>query len=105
MYVETSGDATFTALVEGFEGNEPWAKTGIMFRATLSENSVHYSSYVMMSEGIANQLRRNAGSYTEHYGLIPEEGDGGGIWIRVIKEGNVFRTFYKPSGVAYWTGT
>eukprot|EP00984_Skeletonema_dohrnii_P038966 scaffold42792_cov283-Skeletonema_dohrnii-CCMP3373.AAC.1 len=57
LYVETSGDITFTALVEKFSASRPWAKVGIMFRDSLSAASSHYSMYLTRSEGVINQYR------------------------------------------------
>ena len=31
MYLETSGDATFTVLIEGFSTTDPWAKGGVSY--------------------------------------------------------------------------
>lgn len=31
MYIETSGDATFTALIEGFEAGHEWGKAGVSY--------------------------------------------------------------------------
>lgn len=48
MYIETSGDATFTALLEGFDSSPAWAKAGV--------SEVHYfrvttrCSYLLISD-------------------------------------------------------
>lgn len=94
MYLETSGDATFTALVEGFSASDSWAKVGIMVRQSLSSYSAHYSMYKTHAVGIANQVRTCSGCQTEHTGTYSGYSS---VWLRVVKQGNVLTAFYKPT--------
>ena len=87
MYIESSGDATVTALVEGFSGAnggqiDAWAKGGIMFRDTLSPYSAHYSFYKTNKMGLANQYRSSNGGITYHTGFQTDEEC---VWLRVTK--------------------
>lgn len=94
MYLETSGDATFTALVEDFTASADWAKTGLMVRDSLSPYSSHYSIFKTKGAGLAQQYRSCTSCTTEHHGTLSNFPS---VWLRVVKEGNVLRAFYKPS--------
>jgi hypothetical protein len=94
MYIETSGDATFTVLVEGMQATSPWAKVGVMFRSSLSPDSGHYSVFMTKGEGIAQQYRDCTGCNTTHYGTYQRYSS---VWLRLVKQGNIFKAFYKPS--------
>lgn len=96
MYLETSGDATFTALIEGLGALDSWAKGGIMVRSSLSASSSHYSMYLTKSQGLAQQYRACATCTTYHHGTLSSYGS---VWLRVVKQGNLLRAFYKPSYV------
>jgi hypothetical protein len=100
MYFETSGDATFTVLVEGFESADSWAKAGIMYRDNLSASSSHYSLFTTNSNGLANQYRTCAACESQHWG---EYRQFSAIWLRVTKVGNVLRSYYRSTGAEYYT--
>ena len=103
MYVESSGDATFTALIENFEGNplDPWAKVGIMFREDLSPIAAHYSMFTTGSNGIANNYRSSKGGETVHIQTSLFKPDPR-VWFRIAKSADVFTTYYKPAETSYW---
>lgn len=94
MYIETSGDATFTVLVERVQASSGWAKVGVMFRSSLSSGSSHYSIFKTKSEGIAQQYRQCTNCNTTHYGTYQQYSS---VWLRVVKQGNVLKAYYKPS--------
>jgi len=91
-YVETSGDVTFTVLIEGRDASEAWAKGGIMFRDSLSASASHYSLLLTGDAGLANQFRNGPGSDTQFYG---DEFNPDSVWLRVVKQGNRFWSYYK----------
>lgn len=95
MYVETSGDVTFTALVENFDASRSWAKVGVMFRDSLSSASSHYSLFLTHSQGIANQYRTCTACSTYHaqsWLYTPSS-----VWLKVTKVGNVLTAYYRPT--------
>ena len=95
LYVETSGDVTVTALVENFSASRNWAKTGIMFRDSLSAASSHYSMFLTRSKGVANQYRTCTACSTYHaqsWFYSPSS-----VWLKVTKVGNVLTAYYRPS--------
>lgn len=93
MYIETSGDVTFTALVEGLEASQAWAKGGIMVRSSLSSLSSHYSVFKTNLNGVSQQYRSCFECPSYQYGRY----ELSSVWLRVIKQGNVLKAFYKPS--------
>ena len=105
MYVESSGDATFTALIENFEGGnnplDPWAKVGIMFREDLSPMAAHYSMFTTGANGIANNYRSSKGGETVHIQTSLFKPDPR-VWFRIAKSADVFTTYYKPAESSYW---
>lgn len=94
MYIETSGDATFTVLIEGMQATSHWAKVGVMFRSQLTSTSSHYSIFQTKSQGISQQYRHCTSCNTTHYGTYQQYSS---VWLRVVKDGNVLKAFYKPS--------
>jgi len=94
MYIETSGDATFTVLIEGMQATSHWAKVGVMFRSQLTSTSSHYSIFQTNSQGISQQYRHCTSCNTTHYGTYQQYSS---VWLRVVKDGNVLKAFYKPN--------
>ena len=95
MYVETSGDVTFTALVENFSASRDWAKVGIMFRGSLTAISSHYSMFLTRNKGVANQYRTCTACSTYHaqsWFYSPSA-----VWLKVTKVGNVMTAYYRPA--------
>ena len=41
MYLETSGDATFTVLIEGFDAAQDWAKGGVRTDEHFYDTQMH----------------------------------------------------------------
>jgi hypothetical protein len=95
LYVETSGDITFTALVEKFSASRPWAKVGIMFRDSLSAASSHYSMYLTRSQGVINQYRTCTACSTSHASSWVYNPSS--VWLKVTKVGNVLTGYYRPT--------
>ena len=104
MYLETSGNAIFTVLIEDFVASSTLAKVGIMFRSSLSPDSSHYS--IFHSNENSNlpvqQHRPCMGCNTTVYNATEysTQQSYSSIWLRVTKVGNVFSAFYKPSYLA-----
>ena len=104
MYLETSGDAIFTVLIENFVASSTLAKVGIMFRSSLSQNSSHYSIFHSNENGNqpVQQHRPCMGCNTTDFNTteLGIQQSFSSIWLKVTKVGNVFSAFYKPSYLA-----
>ncbi|KAL7553976.1 hypothetical protein ACHAWF_017328 [Thalassiosira exigua] len=96
---ETSGDATFVMLIEDFDASNGWAKAGIMFRQGLTESASHYSLLVTGGYGLCNEFRSAVAGDTAHYGSGVTLSS---IFLRVSKEGNVLRSYYKSTTGRRW---
>jgi hypothetical protein len=56
-----TGDGSVTAQVTSQQATSPWAKAGVMLRATTDPGSPYYAAFVTPSEGIAVQWRAAQG--------------------------------------------
>lgn len=74
--------------------NADWAKVGIMFRRGMAQQATHYSLFLTKGQGLAQQYRPCNYCGTVHHGTLS---DFSSVWLRIVKEGNIFRAFYKPS--------
>ncbi len=72
-----------------------------MFRDRLVEHSRHYSLFLTEGNGLANHYRTCNRCSTHHYGHWFSYTS---VWLRVVKEGHVLRSFYKrgDSSSTYW---
>lgn len=64
-----------------------------MVRSSLSSLSSHYSLFKTNLNGVSQQYRSCSGCTSYQYGRYEHSS----VWLRVIKEGNVMKAFYKPS--------
>jgi hypothetical protein len=70
-----------------------------MIRSSMNTDSPHYSSFLTAGKGVANQIRRCDGCLTEHKG---ESITASSVWLRVVKVGTSFSTFYKEEFSSQW---
>jgi glucose/arabinose dehydrogenase/fibronectin type 3 domain-containing protein/regulation of enolase protein 1 (concanavalin A-like superfamily) len=97
-----TGDGEILARVVSLSNTDPFAKAGVMFRESLTANS-RFAMMIMTpgSNGAAFQYRTSTGGSAGPSGsndlvsTLPR-------WVRVVREGNVFRGFISTDGVS-WT--
>ena len=89
-------------LVESFTVDDGWAKAGIMVRNSLEPNSAHFSIFVTGSSGLYTQYRTCNGCVTTSDASCSTVTDTN-IWLRVIKIGNTFVSYYKQIEDENWT--
>ncbi len=85
VYRQLTGDGTITARVASIENVDPWTKSGVMIRASLSASSAHGSIFVSPGKGVAFQRRTADG------GLSTSTAGGPGTaprWVRVQRIGD-----------------
>ncbi|MEY4245602.1 MAG: hypothetical protein RLZZ245_3187, partial [Verrucomicrobiota bacterium] len=96
-----SGDAQLTARVVSQDRSDPWAKAGVMVRASTEANAANALMAVTPLNGMPFQVRQvTAGETTAE-----NVGTAGFIaphWVRLVREGNVF-TCYRSTDGATWT--
>jgi regulation of enolase protein 1 (concanavalin A-like superfamily) len=97
-YQALSGDGRITARVASLDAVHQWTKAGVMMRETLQPGSRHAMLIVSPSRGIAFQRRVATNGISTH----SSAGSGTApAWVRLVREGHVFRAFVSPDGVQW----
>ena len=95
-----SGDATIVARVASQTNSNGWAKSGIMFRETLTAGSKHVMLVVTPSNGVDLQYRATTGGSSTTVGA--GTGITAPIWLRLVHSGSTF-TAYRSTDGTNWT--
>lgn len=98
-YLVVTGNCSITARVVSVSPTDPWAKAGVMIRASLNANAAHAFTAVTPSNGVAFQYRSSTGggSYNNN-----TTGLSAPYWVRLVRSGNSFTGYRSPDGVN-WT--
>jgi hypothetical protein len=99
VYQAVTGDADITARVVSLTDTNPWAKAGVMFRESLTEESRHGFVALTPDMGYAFQRRLDPGDYSQH--LYGGDGSAPG-WVRLVRRGDRFEAFRSSDGSS-WT--
>lgn len=97
-YVPVTGDGEIIAYlvsVTGGESADAWRKAGVMMRQSLASNSYNVCLIGAPGQPTVSWQRRPStdgsnNSSSEH----PFDDRGDQVWLRITREGNVFRSFY-----------
>jgi uncharacterized repeat protein (TIGR02543 family) len=95
-----TGDATIIARVASQTNSNGWAKSGIMFRETLTAGSKHVMLVVTPSNGVNLQYRATTGGSSTTVGA--GTGIKAPIWLRLVHSGSTF-TAYRSTDGTNWT--
>lgn len=103
FYATRSGDGAITARIVSQDPTDPWAKAGVMVRASLATNAAYAAFLVTSSNGIAHQSRLTNGAVTTSTttpGAAP-------YWVRMMRNGSVLQSYHSPNGTnwTYWRTT
>lgn len=93
------GDGTLSARVTSQTNSDPWAKAGLMFRASSDPGAPYYAIFVTPGNGITVQSRSLAG------GTSVQEADIPGaipVYLRIVRSGTTFTAATSTDGVN-WT--
>jgi hypothetical protein len=95
-----SGDGTVSAHITSQTNTDPWAKTGVMLRATTDGAAPYYAAFVTPGHGIVVQYRSASGATTAQPAAI-----AGGVptYLEVARSGTTFTTYYSTDGGQTWT--
>jgi regulation of enolase protein 1 (concanavalin A-like superfamily) len=100
VYQQVSGDVEIVARVRGVTNQHPWAKVGVMIRATLAGNSAHAHALVSAANGVHFQRRPTAGgqsSSTAASTSLPP------AWVKAVRSGNSVTTYWSANGSSWTT--
>jgi outer membrane protein assembly factor BamB len=93
-----TGDGMVSAQVLSQTNTSPWAKAGVMLRATSDPGSPYYGIFLTPANGIAVQYRTAQGVTTQSIkitGTAP-------VYLGVARTGATFTAYTSPNGTA-WT--
>ena len=99
-YMEVSGNQTVIARVLSLENTNPWAKAGVMFRESLDAGSRHAMMVITPANGTSMQWRSNSNGPSDHQ--TPGNGLKAPVWVRMIRQGNVFSGYQSLNGI-HWS--
>jgi aryl-phospho-beta-D-glucosidase BglC (GH1 family) len=94
-----TGDGAFTVQVTSQETTDPWAKSGVMLRASSSAGAAYAGVFITPGNGVAFQWRNANGGSTSNIGV---SGLTAPIWLRLVRAGNSYSAYYSTSG-GTWT--
>jgi autotransporter-associated beta strand protein len=92
-----SGDAQLTARVFSQDRTDPWAKAGVMVRASTAADAENAFMAVTPLHGLPFQTRSSAGGSTSA-GVAGTAGFTPPYWLRLTRVGNVFTCFRSTDG-------
>ena len=99
VYQSLSGDGSIVARVNSQTSTDPWAKTGVMIRETLSNASANAAAVVSPGYGITFQERTSTGGSTSDSSAIS---DSLPSWVKMTRANNVFTGSTSTDGTN-WT--
>jgi hypothetical protein len=103
VYRTLTGDGTVIARVATLQESHPWAKAGVMIRASLTDSSAHASMFVTPGpNGLAYQRRISDGDTSVH-----TTGGAGAppVWVALWRTGNIIQAFRSDDGTNWiWIG-
>jgi endoglucanase len=98
-YITATGNFTVEARVTSIENTDPWAKAGVMIRASLAAGAENAFVAMTPANGATWQSRSSTGgatAWTNTGGLtVP-------YWVRLVRSGNTV-TGYRSADGATWT--
>ncbi len=104
LYKELVGDGSMTArVVSNGTGSNNWAKGGVMIRDNNTRGSA--DAYMVITGGSGNgagfQWRDTQGAGAAWGGSGPSPAVAPPYWVRLEREGNTFRGYLSPDGIAW----
>ena len=100
VYQPLTGDGSIVARVGGVQTTNPWARAGVMVRATLADNAPNAFLYLSAGKTLAFQRRLQYADV-----MVATAGPSNIIapcWLRLDRSGDIFTAYASKDGVA-WT--
>ena len=95
-YMEWDGDVTLVAKVNSLQHVHDWSKTGVMIRSSLNANASHASMFATHNR--VSLHSRTADGETTSARNIGNEETKPPVWLKIQREGNIFRAYYSFDG-------
>ena len=95
----TTGDQTLVVHMASVQNTDPWAKAGLMYRASTAANDAYAFVFVTPGNGVGFEYRSAAGSTTAAGGYVSTL--TAPVWLKLIRSGNAFTAFYSSDGVTW----
>lgn len=92
VYRELSGDGEIVAKVDSVENSHFWAKAGLMMREDLSDGARNVFIFQRPDGLVTHQHRSTAEGASASSQKVNAD------WIRLVRIGNVFTSFYSTTG-------
>jgi regulation of enolase protein 1 (concanavalin A-like superfamily)/DNA-directed RNA polymerase subunit RPC12/RpoP len=96
VYRPTDGDVSLTARVQSIQNTDPWAKAGVMVRASDAPDAMFAAILVTPGSGVAFQQRTAPGSQATSVQIV--SGPRTPLWVRLARRGNTFTADYSKDG-------
>jgi outer membrane protein assembly factor BamB/regulation of enolase protein 1 (concanavalin A-like superfamily) len=93
------GDATISAQITSQQNTDPWAKSGIMLRASTDPGAPYYAILSTGANGTVVQYRTASGGSTSQLTGVSSAAP---IWVKVIRTGTSFTAYTSTDGTN-WT--
>jgi outer membrane protein assembly factor BamB len=94
-----AGDGAVSAQVTAQQATDPWAKAGVMLRASTDPGAAYYAAFITPGNGLTVQVRTAAGLTTTQVasiaGTVP-------LYVRVTRSGTTFTAWTSSNGTT-WT--
>jgi alpha-glucosidase (family GH31 glycosyl hydrolase) len=100
-YQSLDRDGAIVARVTSQEWTHNWAKTGLMLRESLADNSPYVALLLTPKAGFGMQWRSLAGASTDH-GAGVAANPWPNNWIKLVREGDRFTGYRSADGI-HWT--
>ena len=98
-YRPVSGDVDIVSRVASLEGNDPWAKAGVMVRGSLDPEAAHASLFMSRDNGVAFQRRPVDEGLTVHTSGSAVKAPA---WLKLERRGEFISAYSSLDG-ALWS--
>ena len=99
VYKQLTGDGQIIARVASLQNTDPWAKVGVMIRASLAANSAHAFMAISAGSGAAFQRRLTTGGSSASSAGPNVKAP---YWVKLVRSGKTFSGYVSTDGVT-WT--
>lgn len=95
-YQSGTNDAQIVARVTGMMNTSPWAKAGVMIRASVAPGAQHVVLVLTPGNGLAFQWRSTTDGPSSY---IDAGAASAPVWVKLVKSGNTFTGYRSADGV------